>query len=379
MHKYRPQLPRLIAGVNGPASRPADHLRHPLSQGALKPMFSHRRRLTTVLPALSATLLFLVTGCGSKDSPPPQPPVAANDTAGDNLPALPPPIPAAPGASPNALGGTGALAVRQDPALGAVVTGDGGFTLYRFEKDDPKTPKSTCDGQCAQTWPPVPAGAAPPTGIDAKVLGEVTRTDGARQLTIGGWPVYRYSQDKAPGETKGQTVPNWGAIAPDGKRAGLAGGGSEGGDVGSGGKEGAGGQESGDRTGGHNNNGNQHGGVREDTEVQVIIQPILGQILVDSRGRTLYSNGGGLEQTRCRGECLRGWRPAAVSGLAPSFAGIDKRLISTRRLPDESLQLVINGQPLFLFEGDAQSGRIEGQGRDGCWWAQRPDGRDARK
>jgi predicted lipoprotein with Yx(FWY)xxD motif len=34
-----------------------------------------------------------------------------------------------------------------------VVTDWQGWTLYRFEKDTPKPPKSNCAGDCATKWP----------------------------------------------------------------------------------------------------------------------------------------------------------------------------------------------------------------------------------
>ncbi|MFD0447742.1 hypothetical protein ACFQ10_43930 [Streptomyces indonesiensis] len=50
-------------------------------------------------------------------------------------------------------------------------------------------------------------------------MGSVTRADGTKQLTLAGWPVYRFAGDNKPGDTKGQGVGGtWNALAPDGKR-----------------------------------------------------------------------------------------------------------------------------------------------------------------
>ena len=35
-------------------------------------------------------------------------------------------------------------------------------------------------------------------------VGYITRKGGARQLTIGGWPVYTFAGDRAPGQSNGQ-------------------------------------------------------------------------------------------------------------------------------------------------------------------------------
>jgi secreted repeat protein with Y-X4-D motif len=51
------------------------------------------------------------------------------------------------------------------------------------------------------------------------VVGTVTRADGTKQLTIKGWPVYRYVGDKKPGTWKGQNVGGkWFVINPDGTK-----------------------------------------------------------------------------------------------------------------------------------------------------------------
>ena len=102
-----------------------------------------------------------------------------------------------------------------------MLTDSAGLTLYRFDQDTAEPPKSNCDGDCATTWPPVPADdAAAGAGIDEALLGEVTRADGTKQLTIGGWPAYRYAKDTKAGDVNGQGVGGkWYALAPDGKKA----------------------------------------------------------------------------------------------------------------------------------------------------------------
>ncbi|MCA6091863.1 hypothetical protein LE181_06745 [Streptomyces sp. SCA3-4] len=116
-------------------------------------------------------------------------------------------------------------------ALNPVVVNGAGFTLYRFDKDSANPSKSTCNGDCASTWPPVvvaPGGKIFLDGVDRSKVGTVKRDDGTLQVTVGGWPVYRFSKDTEPGETKGQGVGGtWFGVTPDGKKAGgNAGGGS---------------------------------------------------------------------------------------------------------------------------------------------------------
>jgi predicted lipoprotein with Yx(FWY)xxD motif len=106
------------------------------------------------------------------------------------------------------------------PKMGSVVTDKDGFILYRFDKDTANPPKSNCVETCAQVWPPVLTQGAPNVaGVDPALVGTVARPDGAMQVTIGGWPVYKFSNDKAPGKWAGQGVGGtWWVIAPDGKK-----------------------------------------------------------------------------------------------------------------------------------------------------------------
>jgi predicted lipoprotein with Yx(FWY)xxD motif len=107
-------------------------------------------------------------------------------------------------------------------ALGQVVTDAGGMTLYRFDSDTAKPPASNCEGTCATAWPPMMAASNTATldGVDQSVVGTVARKDGSKQITISGWPVYRFAKDTAPGDAKGQgTDGKWYAVTPQGKKA----------------------------------------------------------------------------------------------------------------------------------------------------------------
>jgi predicted lipoprotein with Yx(FWY)xxD motif len=107
-------------------------------------------------------------------------------------------------------------------ALDPVVVNGAGFTLYRFDKDSSSPSKSNCSGACAITWPPVvvnPSGRIFLDGVPKSAVGVVRRDDGTLQVTIGGWPVYRFSKDTAPGQTNGQGVGGtWFAVSPQGKK-----------------------------------------------------------------------------------------------------------------------------------------------------------------
>lgn len=104
--------------------------------------------------------------------------------------------------------------------FGTFVADGAGRTLYRFDNDSAAPPRSTCNGSCAKTWPPLlikSPGKIYPTGINPKILGYVERADGHCQVTINGWPVYYFAGDKKAGEFKGQGIKGtWFAVTPTG-------------------------------------------------------------------------------------------------------------------------------------------------------------------
>lgn len=105
--------------------------------------------------------------------------------------------------------------------MGMVVQDSDGNTMYRFDKDTPQPEtKSNCNNQCSVTWPPFLSETVPQLeGIDPALVKLITRADGKKQVAIGNWPIYRYSQDPGPGKWKGQGVGGtWFVIQPDGKR-----------------------------------------------------------------------------------------------------------------------------------------------------------------
>jgi predicted lipoprotein with Yx(FWY)xxD motif len=104
--------------------------------------------------------------------------------------------------------------------MGKVVVNQDGFTLYLFTKDSKDPSKSNCNDTCAKIWPPALTDGNPTIdGISADLVGSVSREDGTKQVTIGGWPVYTYAGDKKPGAWKGQFVSGtWYVIDPTGKK-----------------------------------------------------------------------------------------------------------------------------------------------------------------
>jgi predicted lipoprotein with Yx(FWY)xxD motif len=110
---------------------------------------------------------------------------------------------------------------RGDTGLGTVLVDAEGLTLYGLTDDTDGV--STCDGACAEAWPPLTVdGPDLPAGLDSDVFSVVERSDGTFQLKAGEWPLYRFAGDAAPGDTNGQASGGvWFAAAPDGSLIGA--------------------------------------------------------------------------------------------------------------------------------------------------------------
>ncbi|WP_327425610.1 hypothetical protein OG763_45105 (plasmid) [Streptomyces sp. NBC_01230] len=93
-------------------------------------------------------------------------------------------------------------------------------SVYRFDDDTAGSGKSNCNDDCAAKWPPVTikeGGNVYLAGVNPKEVGAIRRQDGQVQVTVGGWPVYRFSGDSGPGDLKGQGVGGkWFAVGPTG-------------------------------------------------------------------------------------------------------------------------------------------------------------------
>ena len=99
-------------------------------------------------------------------------------------------------------GGTAALKTGKVGGV-TVLTNAKGLTVYTFAADSPG--KSNCYGDCASYWPPVtgsPSHAADVPGT----FGTTTRTDGTKQVTWNGHPLYTYVGDSGPGQAHGNNL-----------------------------------------------------------------------------------------------------------------------------------------------------------------------------
>lgn len=112
----------------------------------------------------------------------------------------------------------GAITVQTaESELGTILVDGEGNTLYGFTVDTAGTP--TCSGGCASAWPALIVEGEPVIGegLDASLFTTVSSAEGGMQLKAGDWPLYRFTQDTAPGETNGQGSGGvWFVVRPDG-------------------------------------------------------------------------------------------------------------------------------------------------------------------
>jgi predicted lipoprotein with Yx(FWY)xxD motif len=100
-------------------------------------------------------------------------------------------------------------------SLGDVLVGPNGLTLYTHAGDTSLT--STCTGGCASAWPPLTAASAGSAKGGAGVtgtFGTITRTDGTKQVTYNGHPLYYWTGDTMAGQTTGNGIGGFSVARP---------------------------------------------------------------------------------------------------------------------------------------------------------------------
>ena len=216
-------------------------------------------------------------------------------------------------------------AIVQPPGTQVRARGDGwvlvderGMTLYTTDRDEGTPGRSSCDAACATIWPPLaaPADAKPVAGWST-----VPREDGSLQWAYRGKPLYLYSLDPSRGSSFGDGVDSvWRtAFRP----------------------------------------------IPLPREVR-IGATVLGNVLTDSKGLTLYASGADSpgKAPKCTGRCLQGWRPVNAPWTAQAFGDWT---IVTR--DDGTPQWAFKGKPLYRHPaGDVSPGEVRGQEIEG-WQA----------
>lgn len=226
--------------------------------------------------------------------------------------------------------------------LGQILTDQDGYTLYRFTMDSAQPPTSTCDTACAAKWPPLTSEVdIEVSGVDRSLIGTVTRDDGANQVTVNGWPVYKFTGDVAPGEVNGQGVHGtWFAVTPDGGKAGAQ--------------------------------------PEQSGPVQIVAAdlPGFGPALTDQDGRTLYlftKDTKAPSKSVCDGACAELWPPVPDDGDV-QVTGVDKAIVGSVTRADGTEQVTVGGWPVYRYANDTDAGQTNGHGVAGTWFVIEPAG-----
>jgi len=103
----------------------------------------------------------------------------------------------------------------------------------------------------------------------------------------------------------------------------------------------------------------------------------LGEVLVNSEGRTLYAFSG----AECEAACAKAWPPLLDENgePQPSNGTAAARLGAVKR-PDGTTQVTYAGHPLYSFGGDKAPGEANGDGQSafgGTWTALKGSGEPA--
>ena len=208
-------------------------------------------------------------------------------------------------------------------SLGTILTDAKGMTLYYFITDIPASGASTCyaAANCSKFWPIFSVDnvvVSPP--LNAAAFASITRTDGTKQTTYNGWPLYYFLKDTKPGDVTGENVlKTWYVAKPD-------------------------------------------------YTVMIGSTPALGAFLTDSSGKTLYFFTKDTSGTSaCTGACLSLW-PAFDGGSVVAPSVLKPSDFSTITRADGVKQTSFMGRSLYTYSGDAKPGDVNGQGFNNLWY-----------
>jgi predicted lipoprotein with Yx(FWY)xxD motif len=177
---------------------------------------------TLALLAVLAVTALAAAGCGSSKS-------SKASNAASSAPAYPGETTSSAAtttsaATTPATGGGTVITVKHASKLGTILAaGPKKMTVYLFEGDKGAA-ASSCAGACAAVWPPVTTSAVAVVHGAAMSadLGTITRSDGTKQVTYKGHPLYFFAKDKDSGDAYGQGVhgfgSDWYVLAPSGSK-----------------------------------------------------------------------------------------------------------------------------------------------------------------
>lgn len=109
----------------------------------------------------------------------------------------------------------------------------------------------------------------------------------------------------------------------------------------------------------------------------------VGQVLVDSKGMTLYyfeKDKQGSGKSACSGACASAWPPLTGSGAAKAMGGAEASKLGTIKRSDGTTQVTYAGWPLYTFVEDKKPGEDNGtdsKAFGASWYPLHPNGEKA--
>ena len=167
-------------------------------------------RLALIAPAVVAAA---VAGCGGSSH--------TSAGGGSSGGAYGGPAPSSSSSSTSTSVPAALITTKHSSKLGTILAfGPKHLTVYLFEGD--KAGVSNCTGACPSVWPPVVGTPQAQGAAMSADLGTITRSDGRKQVTYKGHPLYLFTKDGDSGDAYGEGAKAFGAdwytLAPSGNK-----------------------------------------------------------------------------------------------------------------------------------------------------------------
>lgn len=193
-----------------------------------------------------------------------------------------------------------------------------GRILYFFTQD--VMGESKCSGECINAWPIFyEEKISVSSDLSPADFGTITRTDGKKQTSYKGWPLYYFSGDAAPGDANGEKINNvWFIARPD--------------------------------------------------YAVFVADKDNKKFIVDAKGSTLYyftKDSPGV--SNCTGGCLKNWPVFyAEKIVVPSIVNASDFGVITNS--QGSKQTTYKEMPLYYYVNDKVRGEMNGEGLNNAWF-----------
>ena len=210
--------------------------------------------------------------------------------------------------------------------LGDYFTNASGYALYYFALDTPSSGVSKCAGECLKIWTPYyTERIIPPKGVNATNFSKITWSDGTKQITYRGWPLYLYNNDTS-GTTKGEAFKNlWWVMKPS-------------------------------------------------YTILLSYSEATGLHLCTFEDEGIYYFAKDIPrsgESACTGECTSLWSPVPGGVIAPSSAPAMN--FSSFTGLDGAPQAEYRGWPLYTYNEDGKPGDTNGDGYKDLWYLMKPN------